>query len=222
MQSRHIPVVAVQITSRHPSCTHHATLRSRRLTFLVSIDPLQWRFRALGAVGLFKACVWSYLGYTSYYYPEAAGHLSPWWSVVGLTMSAALMGAGQSLAANTVKEIVRTHAGSTARITTFNVFGVRCRTARGLPCCCLVAHPMTLTLLAPQGANAPAEVPIESLTSKDFDKGYIHLKLAGAKSFLLLDKSANIPNRSALNNLVNGRTVYMQTGVSWQAREKLL
>ena len=86
----------------------------------------QWKFRSLGAVGFVKAMVWSYLGYTCYFYPDAVAGMSAWWSLVGLGMSTAMLLSAQSLAANTVKEIVRTQGGMMARITTFNVFGVRC------------------------------------------------------------------------------------------------
>lgn len=87
--------------------------------------PLQWKFRSLGGVGFVKALVWSYLGYTCYFYPDVVAGMSPWWSLVGLGMSTAMLLSAQSLAANTVKEIVRTQGGMMARITTFNVFGVR-------------------------------------------------------------------------------------------------
>ena len=174
---------------------------------------MQWRFRALGGVAFVKAIAWSYLGYTAHFYPDSVGGFNPLWTILGVGMSTIMLGSAHAMAKNTVKEVVRTHGGTVARITTFNVFGVR-----SMPSQCGFRVRGCDDCMVLQGANPPEEVLIESLSSKDLGKGYDHLQVNGAKWYLLLDHKGHIPSRSAYNNLINGRTIYLGTGgrrVKW-------
>lgn len=147
---------------------------------LIFESNITWKFRIMGGAGFIKACFWTWLGYSCHFYPEQFAGMSPLWSVVGAGAATAMLLAAQSLASHTVAEVVRTHGGMTARITTFNVLGAR---------------------------TTPVDVMIDTLSTQDDNKSYHLIRVGDAKTWLLLDRKGYIPHKGAFENLANGRTM---------------